>query len=117
LAARIRASPALAAYASFLNAFFDKGFSLQYHKSRFTRAFYTYGAPLNGFDTYITADEKTDQENQFSTWWREEGLRDAYCVGGRSCTGEWEEIEPTVLISTLLIQVCVGGQYRWGGHG
>jgi hypothetical protein len=106
LAARIRASPALSPYASFMNAFFDEGFSLQYQKSRFTRAFYSYGAPLDGFNTFITNGEKRDQENQFSVWWGEQKLQDAYCVGGRSCTGEWEEVEPTVLISTLLIQVC-----------
>lgn len=88
-----------------MNSFFDKNFNLQYQKSRFTRAFYDYGAPLDGFDAYITSSEQTDQENQFSVWWADEGLRNAYCVGGRSCTGEWDEVEPTVLVSTLLIQV------------
>jgi len=43
------------------------------------------------------------QEGDFAAWWREEELRGTYCTGG-GCSGAWDEIQPTALISTLLLQ-------------
>lgn len=103
--ARIRASPALSPYTSYTNFFFDKHFDLAHQKSRFTRSSYVYGAPLAGYSTYISNAEKTDQEAEFAVWWREEKMRDAYCTSTRGCPSTWREVEPSVLISTLLIQV------------
>mmetsp|Transcript_29798 Transcript_29798/g.81434 ORF Transcript_29798/g.81434 Transcript_29798/m.81434 type:complete len:1140 (-) Transcript_29798:313-3732(-) len=104
LVARIRASPALSPYTSYTNFFFDKHFDLAHQKSRFTRSSYVYGAPLAGYSTYISNAEKTDQEAEFAVWWREEKMRDAYCTSTRGCPSTWREVEPSVLISTLLIQ-------------
>ena len=94
LVAKIRGSPSLSVYGSFINTFFDKGFSFDNLRSRYTRSFYEYGAPLDGFTSYITSSEKGDQDKMFVDWWDDENLRRAYTGSG------WEELQPSALITS-----------------
>ncbi|EOD08765.1 hypothetical protein EMIHUDRAFT_105827 [Emiliania huxleyi CCMP1516] len=86
LVAKIRERPSLDFLASYTNAFFDKDFTFSTLRSRYTRAYYHYGAPLcppdlppgNCYDAYVGETETAAQQRLFADWWDQEKMRDAY---------------------------------------
>ena len=82
-------------------------------RSRYTRAYYHYGAPLcppdlppgNCYDAYVGETETAAQQRLFADWWDQEKMRDAYDPK----KSVWTETTPSAFITTasMLLQACL----------
>ena len=68
--------------------------------TRYTKGFYAYGAPLEGFTNYIESQARTQQQAQYQRWWTTEKFRSLYPEGASPL---WPTGRPTVLNTALLL--------------
>ena len=90
-----------------INFYFDKEFSSNNLKSRYTRSTYSYGAPLKyGSPPFLNADDRTkDQEDLFVTWFYNDAkLQDSYDEHNPQL---WATVEPTGFLPPLLLSMLV----------
>jgi len=98
--AHVKEMPALDMFDGVLNQYFDKDFSVANPVTRYTKGFYMYGAPLEGFTNYIENTAVTQQDAQYQRWWTTEKFRSLYPEGTSSL---WPTGRPTVLNTKLLL--------------
>jgi len=99
--AQIRDKPSLDwMNSAFINYFIDKDFSPTNLNVAYSRSYYYYGGPLNGYDSLLDSSQVDQQENQFTTWWAGTGLRSDYDASDRA---KWPTVEP-IFVMWLLTQ-------------
>ena len=68
--------------------------------TKYTKGFYLYGAPLEGYSTYLETEEMEEQNTQYQQWWSAKGFRDLYPEGESPL---WPTGQPTVLNTQLFL--------------
>ena len=100
--AHVREKESLDPFHGVLNTYFDKQFSVSNPVTKYTRGFYSYGAPLAGFDNFIDQASKEQQEAQYSRWWATTNMRSLY-PEGKAGLALWPTGEPSLLNNQLML--------------
>jgi len=98
--AHIREAESLSTIGGILNQYFDKNFNVSNPVTKYTKGFYSYGAPLKGFSNYIEAADKEKQDAQYSRWWTTSKFRSLYPEGESTL---WPTGQPSLLNTQLLL--------------
>ena len=102
LLAHVKESPALESITGVINQYFDSGFNVSNPVTKHAKGFYSYGAPLKGWDNYVEQTAKDEQDANYARWWTTTKMRDLYPEGKK---GEalWPTGIPSLLNTQLLL--------------